>query len=409
MTSLFTRGGESDFTLVLVDGVRANAFGGGLDLSQVPLQDVDRIEVLRGPQSALYGSDAIGGVVSDHHAQRRPAVGAGAGRNRQPRHAARRGRDDRRGQRLALAGRRQLFRGRRLHRHGRERRDRVERRCAGDAGVGIDRLAARGERHRTCRASLQYVDTERGSPGAVRIGSGASLLRRRHGVARHDQARRRRRALDAAVVRRRQPRPPARRVRRRRLRPELQEPVRHVGGQHASRARARADRRRRPTPRSDSPAASSGSASAAAAPSSPPARPARFPSSAACSASSARRAGTPPIARPSPPACAASASRAMRCPAIRSPSSRGRTFPEETINSVNPKIAASFAIARRHAPARLVRHRHPSARCVRDRLHRQLGPEARAQQERRGRRDADARRRRGADRRARRSSTTTPT
>jgi outer membrane cobalamin receptor len=63
VTSLFTRGGESDFTLVLVDGIRANAFGGGLDLSQVPLQDVDRIEVVRGPQSALFGSDAIAGVV----------------------------------------------------------------------------------------------------------------------------------------------------------------------------------------------------------------------------------------------------------------------------------------------------------------------------------------------------------
>ena len=63
LTSLFPRGGESDFTLVLVDGVRANAFGGGIDLSQVPLADVDRIEVVRGPQSALFGADAIGGVV----------------------------------------------------------------------------------------------------------------------------------------------------------------------------------------------------------------------------------------------------------------------------------------------------------------------------------------------------------
>jgi outer membrane cobalamin receptor len=63
LTSVFPRGGESDFTLVLVDGVRANAFGGGIDLSQVPLGDVERIEVVRGPQSALYGSDAIGGVV----------------------------------------------------------------------------------------------------------------------------------------------------------------------------------------------------------------------------------------------------------------------------------------------------------------------------------------------------------
>ncbi|MCC7243827.1 MAG: TonB-dependent receptor [Acidobacteria bacterium] len=63
VTSLFTRGGESDYTLVLIDGVRANAFGGGIDLSQVPLADVERVEVVRGPQSALYGADAIGGVV----------------------------------------------------------------------------------------------------------------------------------------------------------------------------------------------------------------------------------------------------------------------------------------------------------------------------------------------------------
>jgi len=63
VTSLFPRGGESDFTLVLVDGVRANGFGGGLDLSQVPLDDVERIEVVRSPQSAMYGADAIGGVV----------------------------------------------------------------------------------------------------------------------------------------------------------------------------------------------------------------------------------------------------------------------------------------------------------------------------------------------------------
>lgn len=63
LTSLFPRGGESDFTLVLVDGVRANAFGGGLDLSQVPLGDVERIEIVRGPQSAIFGADAIGGVI----------------------------------------------------------------------------------------------------------------------------------------------------------------------------------------------------------------------------------------------------------------------------------------------------------------------------------------------------------
>jgi outer membrane cobalamin receptor len=63
LTSMFPRGGESDYTLVLVDGIRLNAFGGGLDLSLVDIGNVERIEFVRGPQSALYGSDAIGGVV----------------------------------------------------------------------------------------------------------------------------------------------------------------------------------------------------------------------------------------------------------------------------------------------------------------------------------------------------------
>ena len=63
VTSIFPRGGESDYTMVLVDGVRMNTFGGGMDLSQVSIAGADRVEVVRGPQSALYGSDAIGGVV----------------------------------------------------------------------------------------------------------------------------------------------------------------------------------------------------------------------------------------------------------------------------------------------------------------------------------------------------------
>ena len=63
LTSMFPRGGESDYTLVMVDGIRLNAFGGGLDLSLLDIGNVERIEFVRGPQSALYGADAIGGVV----------------------------------------------------------------------------------------------------------------------------------------------------------------------------------------------------------------------------------------------------------------------------------------------------------------------------------------------------------
>ena len=56
LTSLFPRGGESDYTLVLVDGMRLNAFGGGMDLSQLALANVERIEAVTGPQSALFGA-----------------------------------------------------------------------------------------------------------------------------------------------------------------------------------------------------------------------------------------------------------------------------------------------------------------------------------------------------------------
>jgi outer membrane cobalamin receptor len=63
ITSLFPRGGASNYTLVLVDGMRANAFGGGYDFAHLSVADVDHIEIVRGPESALFGSDAIGAVV----------------------------------------------------------------------------------------------------------------------------------------------------------------------------------------------------------------------------------------------------------------------------------------------------------------------------------------------------------
>ncbi len=63
VTSMFSRGGESDYNLVLIDGVRANQSGGLFDFSRITAADIDRVEVVRGAQSALWGSDAMGSVV----------------------------------------------------------------------------------------------------------------------------------------------------------------------------------------------------------------------------------------------------------------------------------------------------------------------------------------------------------
>ena len=62
-TSLFLRGGNSNYVRVLVDGVPLNDAGGAFDFSTLTTTNIDRIEVLRGPASVLYGSDAVSGVV----------------------------------------------------------------------------------------------------------------------------------------------------------------------------------------------------------------------------------------------------------------------------------------------------------------------------------------------------------
>ena len=65
MTSLFLDGGNYNYTKVLVDGVPINDPGGAVDtFAQFTLDDVDKIEVTRGAQSALDGSDAMSGVVA---------------------------------------------------------------------------------------------------------------------------------------------------------------------------------------------------------------------------------------------------------------------------------------------------------------------------------------------------------
>jgi outer membrane cobalamin receptor len=66
--SLYLRGADPNYTLVLVDGVRVNdptnARGGSFDFSTLDVADVERVEVARGPYSAVYGGDALAGVIS---------------------------------------------------------------------------------------------------------------------------------------------------------------------------------------------------------------------------------------------------------------------------------------------------------------------------------------------------------
>jgi vitamin B12 transporter len=64
LTSIFLRGTNSTQTLVLVDGARVNSpYFPGYDFSGLTTENVERIEIARGPFSALYGSEAIGGVI----------------------------------------------------------------------------------------------------------------------------------------------------------------------------------------------------------------------------------------------------------------------------------------------------------------------------------------------------------
>jgi len=66
LTSVFIRGTNSNHVKVLIDGIDVSDPNGNrvFDFGQLPTADIERIEVLRGPQSGLYGADAIGGVIS---------------------------------------------------------------------------------------------------------------------------------------------------------------------------------------------------------------------------------------------------------------------------------------------------------------------------------------------------------
>lgn len=90
-STIFLRGGNSGHALVLVDGIRVNpATQGAIDFAHIPLGQIERIEIVRGPRAALWGSDAIGGVIQiftrdpsrpfvELHAGSYGRAGAGAG------------------------------------------------------------------------------------------------------------------------------------------------------------------------------------------------------------------------------------------------------------------------------------------------------------------------------------------
>jgi len=67
VTSVFLRGANSEHTLVLIDGIEINdpiSPTRSFDFAHLTIDNIERIEIVRGPQSALYGSDAIGGVIN---------------------------------------------------------------------------------------------------------------------------------------------------------------------------------------------------------------------------------------------------------------------------------------------------------------------------------------------------------
>ena len=77
-TSIFVRGGESDFSLVMIDGVRINQPGGAVDLADLGTSNIERIEVVRGPSSVLYGADAVSATINIITKQGAPARPSGS-------------------------------------------------------------------------------------------------------------------------------------------------------------------------------------------------------------------------------------------------------------------------------------------------------------------------------------------
>jgi outer membrane cobalamin receptor len=68
ISSLYLRGADPNFTLIMLDGIpmndSTNQRGGSVDLSTIPVDRIDRVEIVRGPLSAFYGSEAMAGAIN---------------------------------------------------------------------------------------------------------------------------------------------------------------------------------------------------------------------------------------------------------------------------------------------------------------------------------------------------------
>ena len=64
LTSLFVRGANSNFNLVMINGVQVNSSGGLFDFGQISTENIERIEIVKGSHSSLYGSDAVASVIN---------------------------------------------------------------------------------------------------------------------------------------------------------------------------------------------------------------------------------------------------------------------------------------------------------------------------------------------------------